>query len=84
MTGNDWVSDAACSEIGIAIFHPEGRGRELKEAIAAAKTICAGCPVRRACLTEALRLEGAADRYSRDGIWGGLTGPERAALATAA
>lgn len=75
-----WETEAPCREIGPDVFHPSGRGRELREAINAAKAICNTCPYRAACLTDALDWEGTADRYSRDGIWGGLTGPERAAL----
>ncbi|MFD5419438.1 WhiB family transcriptional regulator [Streptomyces sp. NPDC127069] len=77
-----WEAEAPCREIGPDIFHPVGRGRELTEAIAAAKAICSICPFQPAYLADALDWEGTADRYSRDGIWGGLTGPERAALAT--
>lgn len=39
-----------------------------------AKLVCASCPVRTECLTEAL------ERNERDGIWGGLTTSERDAL----
>ncbi len=42
--------------------------------IQAAKTICAGCDIRSACLTFAL------EHHIRDGIWGGLTRLERDAL----
>lgn len=40
--------------------------------IARAKSICAQCPVRAVCLSEALM---AAEDW---GIWGGYTRPERA------
>jgi hypothetical protein len=80
-----WEDEAACRQIGAIVFHPTGRGAALAADIAAAKAICTGsCPVLRQCLQDALDREGSADRYSRDGIWGGLTGPERAALRTAA
>lgn len=43
---------------------------------AAAKRVCASCPVRTDCLAVALT-------YGEDfGIWGGLTAAERRALAT--
>ncbi|MER6778420.1 MULTISPECIES: WhiB family transcriptional regulator [unclassified Streptomyces] len=81
MNAQRWEDDAACQQIGAIVFHPTGRGAELAEAIAAAKAICNGaCPVVKQCLQAALEREGTADRYSRDGIWGGLTGQERAAL----
>ncbi|NXY96409.1 WhiB family transcriptional regulator [Streptomyces sp. BR123] len=84
MTPQPWEDDAACREIGVDFFHPTGRGPEFKQAVEAAKRVCCACPVRRHCLALALEIEGRADRYSRDGIWGGLTGPERAALRTTA
>lgn len=80
-----WEDDAPCREIGPEIFHPKGRGPDLTAAVRTAKAVCRGqCPVREQCLALALELEGNADRYSRDGIWGGLTGQERAALRRAA
>ncbi|MEW2415342.1 WhiB family transcriptional regulator [Streptomyces sp. NPDC046866] len=85
MSPRRWEDRAACREIGTEVFHPTGRGADFEADIAAAKAVCHGlCPVRRQCLALALELEGTADRYSRDGIWGGLTGPERAALRPAA
>ena len=39
-----------------------------------AKAICAGCDMRRACLTFAL------EHHIRDGIWGGTTREERKAI----
>lgn len=80
-----WEDDAPCREIGAEIFHPTGRGTALAAAVRTAKTICRRqCTVREQCLALALEREGNADRYSRDGIWGGLTPQERAALRTAA
>jgi hypothetical protein len=85
MTVQPWEDDAPCREIGAEIFHPVGRGAELTAAVQTAKAVCRNqCPVRTQCLALALELEGDADRYSRDGIWGGLTPQERAALRTAA
>ncbi|MER7734144.1 WhiB family transcriptional regulator [Streptomyces erythrochromogenes] len=79
-----WEDSAACREIGLDTFHPEGRGTALAAAEREAKAVCLQCPVRRQCLTYALDREGRADRYSRSGIWGGLNPQERAALRTAA
>ncbi|OEJ42860.1 WhiB family transcriptional regulator [Streptomyces agglomeratus] len=39
-----------------------------------AKTVCSGCPVRIACLAEAL------DNRIEFGVWGGMTERERRAL----
>ncbi|MFH9798048.1 WhiB family transcriptional regulator [Streptomyces virginiae] len=82
---NAWENSAACREIGLDTFHPEGRGTALAAAEREAKTVCRQqCPVREQCLAYALEREGNADRYSRAGIWGGLNPQERAALRTAA
>ncbi|MEU9376832.1 WhiB family transcriptional regulator [Streptomyces sp. NPDC048255] len=71
-----WQSRAACRDLGTSrFFHPAGeRGEDREERDAAAKRVCAGCPVRAACLEHALR--------SREpfGVWGGLTEEERRAL----
>jgi hypothetical protein len=53
---------AACAGADPSLFFPEP-GDEATEA--AAKAICAACPVRPACYA------GAADRGERWGIWGG-------------
>ena len=71
----DWRSDAAC--LGIAdpdLFFPTAETGPLHDAqVAAAKAVCAGCPVVTECLAEALaRIP--------DGIAGGLTADERRAL----
>jgi WhiB family transcriptional regulator, redox-sensing transcriptional regulator len=83
MNVQPWEDDAPCREIGVEIFHPKGRGADLTAAEHSAKAICRGqCPVVEQCLAFALEREGNADRYSRSGIWGGLTAQERAALRT--
>jgi WhiB family redox-sensing transcriptional regulator len=85
VSAQSWEADAACREIGLTVFHPEGRGSALTAAECEAKTVCRQqCPVREQCLAYALQREGNADRYSRAGIWGGLNPRERAALRTAA
>lgn len=77
----DWRDDAVCAG-------PEYEGRRnlwfptpgdtvtLKQA----KEICGACPVRRACLTEALREEGGQAHDNRHGVLGGLSGRQRRAL----
>lgn len=65
----DWTRNAACRDLppwGKELFFPIAgeTGRE-------AKAICAGCPVRQDCLEWALRTK------EDDGIWGGMTAPER-------
>jgi WhiB family redox-sensing transcriptional regulator len=61
-----WRQHAACRGIDPNIFYPAS-DEEAEEA----KSICASCPVRQACLEYAL-----ANR-ERDGVWGGATERER-------
>lgn len=69
--GEDWRSSAACHDTDPDLFFPlSGSGKSLEQA-ERAKAICAGCPVRRACLAFALRTGQA------HGIWGGVTEEER-------
>lgn len=71
----DWHESAACRHADQALFFgPDGERqgeRETRERNAA--PICAGCPVRAACLEYALA------RPERWGLWGGLNEDERAA-----
>ena len=68
-----WKAQAACTPDDAELFWPE-RGEDADTA----KRICSGCPVRRDCLTYALRSN------ERDGIWGGMSGRERRKLTVAA
>ena len=67
----DWRENSACVGVAIDIFFPIGDGEEL---VAPAKAVCAQCPVREACLQYALGTN------QTEGVWGGLTGPERRRL----
>lgn len=70
-----WRERAACRDgpDPDAFFPTAETGPEHDTQVAAAKAICAGCPVQAACLDEALaRIP--------DGIAGGLTPDERRAL----
>lgn len=72
-----WAARAACVGERAALFYPpvvsEPRGdRRRREA--EAKAICDDCAVRSECLDHAIEHD---ERY---GVWGGLTGRERAAL----
>ncbi|MEQ7847745.1 WhiB family transcriptional regulator [Nocardioides kribbensis] len=51
---------AACTSIGPAIFFPEPYERMTE-----AKQVCAGCPIRVAC------LEYAIANREEHGVWGG-------------
>jgi WhiB family redox-sensing transcriptional regulator len=68
----DWRSAATCQSANPELFFPISAFGKALEQVAEAKAICARCPVRRQCLTFALRTRQA------HGIWGGLTEEERA------
>jgi len=73
MTG-DWRSAAVCAQVDAELFFPEAdRGRAYELQVAAAKRVCAACPVRAECLDFALR----ALPY---GVAGGLAPEERRGL----
>ena len=69
----DWQMEGACrGQDPSVFFHPDGeRGpaREAREA--AAKAICAGCPVRMECASHAIAVR---EPY---GVWGGLSEEDR-------
>ncbi|GHB79052.1 transcriptional regulator WhiD [Streptomyces cirratus] len=71
-----WQARAACRDLGSnRFFHPAGeRGEDREVRDEAAKQVCAGCPVRAACLEHALTTR------EPFGVWGGLTEEERRAL----
>lgn len=56
------------------LHYPEGTGAWRAKQAAAAKAVCATCPVRHPCLQYAL------NNGERFGIWGGLDEEERATL----
>ncbi|MFD2400347.1 WhiB family transcriptional regulator [Prauserella oleivorans] len=65
-----WRVQAACRTANAELWFPlEGSAEE-----AVAKRVCSGCPVREACLDDALA---AGIDF---GVWGGLTGAERRQL----
>lgn len=75
----EWHEQGACRDFdfkaaGIDPWHPEGTGRPARDGVRLALTICAECPVKQLCLTEAL----ADDQQY--GIRGGMTAPARARL----
>jgi WhiB family redox-sensing transcriptional regulator len=67
-----WREQAACRGRATGIFF-DGATR------ATARAMCARCPVRAACLAEALRIEATAP-YMAAGVYGGLDERERAQL----
>ena len=70
------VWEAACSSMPEDVadqvfFSTDARDRRY------AKRVCAGCPVREACLRMALDAERGTGVYERHGVFGGLTPIER-------
>ena len=70
MTDLDWQANARCTDLDPHVFF--GHGEKMTDPeIAAAKSICVGCPVRESCLTYA--VENNIDY----GVWGAETPSER-------
>src|SRR4051794_13649896 len=69
----DWQLLAACAGLGTdRFYHPDGErgtGRATREA--AAKAVCARCPVIRECAAHALAVR---ELY---GVWGGMSEDDR-------
>ncbi len=72
LRGN-WRGRAACLDEDPELFFPVGSGRLALAQVAAAKAICARCPVIDRCRESAL-----ANGY--EGVWGGLDDDERRRL----
>jgi WhiB family redox-sensing transcriptional regulator len=68
-----WQLDAACREADPDLFfHPWGeRDPRRSRREAAAKAVCARCPVQQTCADQALAT------YEAYGVWGGLSEHER-------
>ena len=71
MSGVDWRHSALCAQTDPELFFPE-KATQSRDA----RAVCARCPVRAECLTDAL----THDRVY--GVWGGTTERERRKLAT--
>jgi hypothetical protein len=83
MNARNWQDDAACRDIGIGLFVADDRDGVAVNNFSyrEGKKICAGCPVARACLADAMAREGGASHEYRAGLYGGLTPIERSKLA---
>jgi hypothetical protein len=69
--GDEWRMRAACRDVEPELFFPiSEHGRAFRDQVAAAKRVCAGCPVRGECLD-------FARAALTHGIAGGLTSEER-------
>ncbi|MGS2588054.1 WhiB family transcriptional regulator [Streptomyces hebeiensis] len=66
----DWHNQAACRDHP-NLFFPDSGGYHN------ARPLCAPCPVRDRCLTQAMTAENGLPTPFRHGMWGGLTPEER-------
>ena len=69
-----WRGDASCKDLDPNLFFPIGVTGPAVDQIAAAKSICSDCPVRRECLDFAITTN------QEFGVWGGTTEDERRIL----
>lgn len=72
-----WRDDASCKDMTSRYFDPWDSDDKATEPTPTAAQLCATCPVRRACLIEAIVN---AEPY---GTWGGLTLKQRKKLTRA-
>lgn len=73
----DWQAGAACrGQSAVIFFAPTHFERKEARAVRErqAKAVCASCPVRKDCLSFALRIR------EPHGIWGGLNEIERRSI----
>ncbi|MEU2876717.1 WhiB family transcriptional regulator [Streptomyces sp. NPDC007070] len=70
----EWLRSAACVGEDPELFFPVGAVGPARREIAAAKRVCARCPVLTQCRSFAL---GSAQTA---GVWGGMCEEERVAL----
>lgn len=67
-----WRTDALCLQYTTDTFFPDTGSKDIA---ADARKICRACPVTAACLNFAMSQENGLQ-----GVWGGTTGKDRAAL----
>ncbi|MEU3660430.1 WhiB family transcriptional regulator [Streptomyces sp. NPDC032940] len=70
----EWLRHAACVDEDPELFFPVGTSGPALRDVAAAKRVCARCPVSAPCLTLAL------ETVPTSGVWGGTCEDERDAL----
>jgi len=68
---DNWRERASCRSLAPDLFFPLGTTGSAVAQIAAAKVVCAKCPVRSAC------LEFSFVTNQEAGVWGGHTEEER-------
>ena len=69
-----WRDSAACRSVEPDLFFPIGTTGSALHHIAAAKNVCAKCPVTSEC------LEFALETNQDSGVWGGTSEEERRQL----
>jgi len=69
-----WWEQAACRSADPDLFFPVSAGSAGFSELAAAKSVCASCAIRRRC------LEYALDTRQDHGVWGGTSEDERRAI----
>ncbi len=76
MTAPDlrWQRDAACVDAEPELFYADQSTDP--STVSAARRICRGCSVRRACVDYAI------ENNEQSGMWGGLTANERRSVAS--
>jgi len=70
---SEWMTRGACQRADPELFFPIAATGPALHQIDAAKAVCLDCAVRAACLSYGLETR-------QDGIWGGTTWDERAAM----
>ncbi|TFV32271.1 WhiB family transcriptional regulator [Streptomyces sp. T1317-0309] len=71
------ATDAACFGMDTNMWYPEDHDDRSTVVEAAAKAICAHCPIQTQCLDTAMAEEGGMGAAGRYGIRGGLNGEQR-------
>lgn len=86
MLDRTWVTKASCLGVDSDVFFDdvwptvpgdETDGELVPGALARAKAVCAGCPVRIPCHETAMAEEAGASIKNRYGVRGGITGAQR-------
>jgi hypothetical protein len=79
MKSRDWMDQASCTTHDSEMWFATPKDGALE--VAAALAICHQCPVRAACLEDAMATEAANPSSQRHGVAGGLTAGHRTRLA---
>ena len=72
------IEDRKCADLDPEEFFPI---KADVSGVNAAKRVCVGCPALDVCLEWAMSIEAGTGHTSRFGVYGGMTGRQRAELA---